>query len=114
MIFRDDRPSSTAVALVTQWFLTLFSTRSYPMMRSFWQRWWQPQPRSTGRRSCRRPRTFRPQLEALEDRYLLATVMNLNDSGAGSLRAAINSGTPVDFQPGLSGTIALASTLTIN
>jgi hypothetical protein len=45
-------------------------------------------------------------------------VTNLNDSGAGSLRDAIattSAGGTVDFQPGLTGTIALTSaTLTID
>lgn len=56
-------------------------------------------------------------LEALEDRCLLSTVMNLMDSGAGSLRDAIATtaaGGTVDFAPGLSGTITLQSVLTIN
>ena len=59
-----------------------------------------------------RPRPFRPRLEGLEDRHLLSTVMNLNDSGDGSLRQAIldtPAGGTVDFDPGLSGTIALTS-----
>jgi hypothetical protein len=54
----------------------------------------------------------RPCLEALEDRCLPSTVMNLNDSGPGSLRDAIAStpsGGTVDFQPGLSGTLPLTS-----
>jgi len=60
--------------------------------------------------------SFRPRLEMLEDRCLLSTVTNLNDSGPGSLRDAIFSTPPggtVDFQPGLNGTIPLASTLPI-
>src|SRR6516165_1092122 len=54
----------------------------------------------------------RPCLEALEDRCLPSTVMNLNDSGPGSLRDAIATTPPggtVDFQPGLSGTIPLTT-----
>src|SRR5262249_41152360 len=54
--------------------------------------------------------SFRPRLEGLEDRCLLRTVMNLNDSGDGSLRQAILStpaGGTVDFEAGLTGAIAL-------
>jgi hypothetical protein len=61
-------------------------------------------------------RRIRPWLEALEDRSVPSTVMNLNDSGGGSLRDAIAStpaGGTVDFQAGLSGTITLASELDI-
>lgn len=45
------------------------------------------------------------------------TVTNTNNTGAGSLRAAITAAAPGDtilFAPGLSGTITLASSLTIN
>jgi predicted outer membrane repeat protein len=62
----------------------------------------------------RRPRLFWPHLEALEDSWVPTTVTNLLDSGAGSLRQAIMdtpAGGTVDFQPGLSGTITLTSTL---
>jgi hypothetical protein len=51
-------------------------------------------------------------VEVLEGRVLPSTVTNLNDSGAGSLRAAINStpaGGTVDFAAGLTGTITLSS-----
>jgi hypothetical protein len=72
------------------------------------------------RRSARtlrtRPAIVSPRgkllLETLEDRALPSTVTNLLDSGAGSLRDAIAktpTGGVVDFQPGLSGTIALTS-----
>jgi hypothetical protein len=51
-------------------------------------------------------------VEALEDRRLLTTVLNLGDSGAGSLRQAIldtpDAGT-VNFAAGLTGTITLTS-----
>ena len=55
---------------------------------------------------------FQPQVLWLEDRCLPSTVMNLNDAGAGSLRQAIldtPAGGTVDFQPGLTGTIALTT-----
>src|ERR1700722_6813923 len=45
------------------------------------------------------------------------TVTNLNDSGSNSLRAQIaaaNSGDTIVFQSGLTGTITLASTLTVS
>jgi hypothetical protein len=57
----------------------------------------------------------RLRLELLEDRTLLSTVVNLDDSGAGSLRQAIedanaNPGADmIDFAPSLNGTIALTS-----
>jgi hypothetical protein len=56
-------------------------------------------------------------LERLEDRTTPSTVMNLNDSGAGSLRQAIfdtPAGGTMNFQTGLSGTIALFSPLAVN
>jgi predicted outer membrane repeat protein len=59
--------------------------------------------------------TFRPRLEALEERYLLSTltVLNTNDSGAGSLRAdiaAAHNGDTIVFAPSLDGqTITLTS-----
>src|SRR5262245_50818377 len=78
---------------------------------------WFPSPRN-GRSALRsRPAGFRPRLEALEGRSLPSTftVLNLGDAGAGSLRAAVaaanaNPGADaIDFQPGLSGAIALTS-----
>ena len=62
----------------------------------------------------------RLRCEPLEDRRLLSvlTVLNNNDSGAGSLRAAIAAaaaGDTIQFAPSLAGdTITLASTLTIS
>ncbi len=75
-----------------------------------------------------RPARFAPRLEGLEDRTLPSTftVMNLNDHGPGSLRAAVaaadaNPGSTIDFAAGLHGTITLTggplnitSTTTIN
>ncbi len=71
---------------------------------------------SRGNRSRRR--SFVPQLDVLEDRTVPSTltVMNLNDGGAGSLRAAIGaaaSGDTIQFAGGLHGTIPLASELSI-
>src|SRR5262249_2669070 len=64
----------------------------------------------------RAPR-YRPRLDVLEDRTLPSTftVLNLADSGAGSLRQAVldPNANPradaIDFAPGLRGTIALTS-----
>lgn len=53
-------------------------------------------------------------VEQLEDRLAPAGVVaNLNDSGAGSLREALIGGGQVTFQGGLTGTIELASELSI-
>ncbi len=81
-------------------------------------RWWDSGWSRLGSRKSRaggraRPRTsFRPQVQGLEDRYLLCTVTSLSDSGPGSLRQCIidtpTTGT-VDFDKGLSGTITLTS-----
>jgi hypothetical protein len=65
-----------------------------------------------------RRRAFVPRLEALEDRSLPSTlsVVNLADSGAGSLRgqlAAAAPGDTIDFAPGLSGTLFLGSVLDV-
>jgi hypothetical protein len=61
-------------------------------------------------------RGTRLRLEQLEDRIVPSTylVTNLNDSGAGSLRAAVaaadaNPGSTIDFAHGLHGTITLTS-----
>lgn len=68
------------------------------------------------RASSARPHPHRPalRLESLEERLTPTTlfVTNLNDSGAGSLRAevqAAGNGDVIDFQPGLTGTITLTS-----
>ena len=71
------------------------------------------------RRAVTPRRTFVPGSWALEDRVLLSTftVVNLNDSGKGSLRAAIvdaGNGDTVDFARGLHGTITLASELPVS
>jgi hypothetical protein len=57
-------------------------------------------------------RRTRLRLESFEDRCVPSTVTNLSDHDPGSLRQAIldtPSGGMVDFQPGLSGTITLAT-----
>ncbi len=63
------------------------------MVTSWWRRarQWARQPRSTPRRGKSAATTRRPFIEALEDRYAPSTltVLNTNDSGTGSLRAAI-------------------------
>jgi hypothetical protein len=67
------------------------------------------------RASVPRRRGFRPRLEGLENRAVLSTltVINNHDSGAGSLRAAIQaarSGDTIVFAPSLNGqTITLTS-----
>jgi hypothetical protein len=82
------------------------------MFASFLSRLW----RSPRRRPAKGPPRFRPQLVPLEDRTLPSTfmVLNLNDSGPGSLRAAVQaadstSGASIDFAPSLYGTITLTS-----
>jgi hypothetical protein len=71
-------------------------------------------PASRRRAPAARP-TFRPTLQALEDRWLPSTLTVLNnlDSGAGSLRAAIAASKPngtIIFNPSLNGqTITLTS-----
>ena len=71
--------------------------------------------RTTHRDPVLRRRGFRPRLEGLEDRTLLSTVTvtNNDDSGPGSLRAAIaaaSSGETINFAPSLRGqTITLTS-----
>src|SRR5581483_1623542 len=78
---------------------------------------------ASGRKTNRRGETvcshrrasFMPRLEALEDRLCLSTftVTNTNDSGAGSLRAALaaaGNGDTINFAPSLEDqTIALTS-----
>src|SRR5262249_19067719 len=73
------------------------------------------QPSRTQRSSPGKRATFRPRLEALEDRWLPSTLTVLNslDSGPGSLRAAIavaSSGDTINFANSLKGqTITLTS-----
>src|SRR5262245_23889209 len=64
------------------------------------------------------PRPFVPRLEMLEGRDVPSTltVVNLGDSGAGSLRgqlAAAAPGDTIDFAAGLSGTVFLGSALDV-
>ncbi|HMC89491.1 MAG TPA: hypothetical protein VKI17_08080, partial [Gemmataceae bacterium] len=80
-----------------------------------------PQEQAAGRKTFRKPaprqRSFVPRLEPLEVRSLPSTftVTNLNDSGSGSLRAAVLAADAhpgpdtINFKPGLSGTIRLTS-----
>ena len=86
-----------------------------------------PQSRLRGRQKATRSRRsvparpFLPWLEALEDLTLpsLLTVMNLNDSGPGSLRDAVAQanaapgGDMIQFAAGLTGTITLKSEIQI-
>jgi hypothetical protein len=79
---------------------------------------WQSVRRGTRRA---RRRSFVPRLDVLEDRLTPSTltVTNLSDTGVagdGSLRgeiAAAASGDTIVFAPGLRGTIALGSTLSL-
>src|SRR5262245_28364626 len=79
-----------------------------------------PRQRRRGNRSVP-PRQTVLRVETLEDRALPSTftVLNLLDSGPGSLRAAVTSAntTPgadsIQFAPGLKGTIPLASELSV-
>src|SRR5437773_8903835 len=70
---------------------------------------------ASGRRTPAARPTFRPTLQALEDRWVPSTLTVLNnlDSGTGSLRAAIAAAHPSDtivFAPSLNGqTITLTS-----
>src|SRR5262249_32499967 len=72
-----------------------------------------PKTATTARRVNRS--RFRPSVEALEDRWVPSTLTVTNDldSGAGSLRAALNaihSGDTINFAPSLVGhTITLTS-----
>src|SRR5438874_6712634 len=77
---------------------------------------WKSPPRAGRRPQPRVPRlrSFRPLVEELEARALLATltVSTLSDSGTGSLRAqtaAAAAGDTIVFQSGLSGTIQMDS-----
>src|SRR5205085_1929223 len=56
-----------------------------------WQKWWRQLLNPARHGHASEQRQFRPRLELLEDRHLLSgfLVDNLNNAGAGSLRAAI-------------------------
>jgi hypothetical protein len=76
------------------------------MFADFWMK------RSRSARPNKNRLRFVPQLLRLEDRALLSAylVTNLNDSGNGSLRAALASGDDtINFAGGLHGTITLTS-----
>jgi hypothetical protein len=88
------------------------------MLLALWFRRLTPGSPTASRRRGSRPalsrRSVLPRLEVLEDRSLPSTftVMNLNNDGPNSLRAAIASGdNTIDFAHGLHGAITLASAL---
>ena len=93
------------------------------MLSSIYRRW-ALQERTADRKTLRklapRQRPFVPRLEPLEDRSLPSTftVTNMNDSGPGSLRAAVLAADAhpgpdtINFKPGLSGTIRLTTVST--
>src|SRR5689334_15919422 len=86
----------------------LTSLRRFPMFAAFLLGRSDP----SRRRPAQRQPRFVPQLVRLEDRTVPSTftVMNLNDSGPGSLRAALASGDDtIAFAKGLHGTITLTS-----
>src|SRR5262245_2110577 len=66
-----------------------------------------------------RPRSLRPRIEPLEGRVVPATitVLNANNAGAGSLRAAITQANldpapnTIDYAPSVQGTITLLTAL---
>src|SRR5262245_54674047 len=78
-----------------------------------------PHHGTTTRAAGRRP--FVPRLDVLEDRTVPSTftVTNLSDSGTGSLRAALTAANTapgadvIKFKAGLTGTIPLASELSV-
>ena len=86
------------------------------------RRWPHRNSARTRAEACHRPGArFRPCVDLMEDRTLLSTlwVSNTNNSGAGSLRAAIVQANEapeadtIDFAPGVTGTISLRSELRI-
>src|SRR5262245_63872676 len=81
------------------------------MLFASWLRYWKrpaPAPRRRTPTSLRQPASFRPRLEALEDRWLPSTltVTSAKETGAGTLRAefaAAHSGDTIVFSPRLVG-----------
>jgi hypothetical protein len=93
----------------------MFKSQALKLFRKAFDPWVKASP------PLQRPRpAFKPRLEPLEDRLAPATftVINTNDDGNGSLRAAItqvNSSTDasntINFAQGVTGTITLESAL---
>jgi hypothetical protein len=83
--------------------------RNIMLFSSWLQNWRRSLPRGLSRMSSRQRASFRPRLEALDDRCLPSTltVTNTQDSGRGSLRAEIaaaQSGDTIVFSPTLTST----------
>jgi hypothetical protein len=106
---------TTIAKETSMWFRSLFDALIFPRRTL-------TQPRREGSRVRQRPRSFRPLLEVLEDRALLAsyTVNSLTDTGAGSgltgdlrycIANAISGQDAIGFAAGLTGAIQLGSAL---